>query len=243
MPCSADGCACASRAAATAWGTTPFCSRPRPRRSRASARWSWGAAWARPVSRSPRACPVTLVEIDPQLCALATANARTNALADRVEVLCLDLAAPAALHAAGLDPGSVDRVLMNPPFSDATRQNVSPDHGRRLAHAASPETLALWIDAAARLLAPGGVLTLIWRADGLADVVRALDAAFGGVTVLPVHSKAGEPAIRILVRATKASRAPLALLPGFALNDGAGRPTEAAEAVLRAGAVLPLAEI
>ena len=85
------------------------------------------------------------------------------------------------------------------------------------------------------------MLTLIWRADGLDDVVRALDPAFGAVTVLPVHSKAGEPAIRILVWATKASRAPLALLPGLVLNDPAGRPTEAAEEVLRAGAVLPLA--
>src|SRR5262249_56082991 len=109
---------------------------------------------------------VPLVEIDPHPCILATDNARANALADRVAVRCLDLAAPAALHAAGLDPGSVDRVLMNPPFSDATRQNVSPDHGRRVAHAASPQQLALWIDAAARLLAPGGALTLIWRAGG-----------------------------------------------------------------------------
>jgi tRNA1(Val) A37 N6-methylase TrmN6 len=58
-----------------------------------------------------------------------------------------------------------------------------------------------------------------------------------------VHSKAGEPAIRILVRATKASRAPLALLPGLVLNDCAGRPTAESEAVLRDSAVLPLAEI
>ena len=71
---------------------------------------------------------------------------------------------------------------------------------------------------------------------------RALEAAFGAVTVLPVHSKAGEPAIRILVRATKASRAPLALLPGLVLNDDAGVPTAEAEAVLREGAALPLGE-
>ena len=66
---------------------------------------------------------------------------------------------------------------------------------------------------------------------------------FGGVTVLPVHSKAGEPAIRVLVRATKASRAPLALLPGLVLNDRAGARPKQAEAVLRGGAVLPLAQI
>ena len=104
-------------------------------------------------------------------------------------------------------------------------------------------TLGAWIKTAARLLHPRGTLTLILRADGLGEVVRALDPAFGGATVLPVHSKAGEPAIRILVRATKASRAPLVLLPGLVLNDCAGRPTAQSEAVLRAGAALPLAEI
>ena len=61
--------------------------------------------------------------------------------------------------------------------------------------------------------------------------------------MLPIHSKAGEPAIRILVRATKASRAPLALLPGLVLNDCSGRPTAQAESVLRAGAVLPLGQV
>ena len=47
----------------------------------------------------------------------------------------------------------------------------------------------------------------------------------------------------MLVRATKASHAPLVLLPGFVLNDRAGRPTAQAESVLRAGAALPLSEI
>ncbi len=44
----------------------------------------------------------------------------------------------------------------------------------------------------------------------------------------------------MLVSATKASRAPLAVLPGLVLNDRAGRPTRDAEAVLRAGSSLPL---
>ena len=117
---------------------------------------------------------------------------------------------------------------------------ASPDRQRRLAHAGPGGTLAAWIKTAARLLRPGGTLTLIWRADGLADVLRALDAAFGGVTVLPVHSKAGAAGDRILVRAAKASRAPLALLPGLILADDGRGPTAQAELVLRAGAILPL---
>ncbi|MGZ3285134.1 MAG: methyltransferase, partial [Xanthobacteraceae bacterium] len=170
-------------------------------------------------------------------------NARVNGLAARVSSAVLDVAAPApAFAAAGLAPESVARVLMNPPFNDPARQRTSPDRQRRLAHVGPGGTLAAWIKTAARLLRPGGTLTLIWRADGLADVLRALDAAFGGVILLPVHPKAGVPAIRVLVRAAKASRAPLVLLPGLVLNDDTGVPTAEAEAVLRGGAALPLGE-
>jgi tRNA1(Val) A37 N6-methylase TrmN6 len=187
---------------------------------------------------------VTLVEVDAGLAALAAENAQVNGLAARVGSTVLDVAAPArAFAAAGLAPESMARVLMNPPFNDPARQRTSPDRQRRLAHAGPGGTLAAWIKTAARLLRPGGTLTLIWRADGLADVLRGLDAAFGGVAVLPVHSKAGDPAIRVLVRAAKASRAPLALLPGLVLNDDAGVPTAQAESVLRGGGVLPLSQI
>ena len=81
---------------------------------------------------------------------------------------------------------------------------------------------------------------MIWRADGLADVLAALDGRFAGVAILPVHGRAGDPAIRILIQAEKGSRAPLALLPGLFLNDEDGRPTAEAEAILRGGAAVPL---
>ena len=120
--------------------------------------------------------------------ALAADNARLNGLADRVHVLAGDAEDADALAAAGLAPGSADRVLMNPPFNDASRQNVSPDPRRRLAHAAAPGLLPRWVASAARLLKPQGVLTLIWRADALAEVQDALTAEFGGIAVLPVLS-------------------------------------------------------
>jgi tRNA1(Val) A37 N6-methylase TrmN6 len=186
---------------------------------------------------------VSLVEIDPILTALAADNAARNGLADRVNALTLDVSAPArAFAAAGLKPASADRVLMNPPFNDIGRQNLSPHVGRRLAHAASGDVLPAWIGAAARLLSARGVLTLIWRADALADVLAALGRGFGGVAVLPVHPKEGAPAIRILVRAAKQSRAPLTLYPGLVLNDASGRPTARADAVLRGKTSLLLAK-
>jgi tRNA1(Val) A37 N6-methylase TrmN6 len=74
-------------------------------------------------------------------------------------------------------------------------------------------------------------------------VLQALDGTFGEILVLPVHPKPASAAIRILVRATKASRAPLAVLPGLVLADPSGRPTADAEAVMRGGSVLPLGEL
>jgi tRNA1(Val) A37 N6-methylase TrmN6 len=192
------------------------------------------------VARRVDGLAVTLVEIDPALVALARDNAQRNGVAERARAVCLDVAAPAeAFGAAGLPAAAADQVLMNPPFNAA--YNPSLDRGRRLAHVAAHDTLARWIETAARLLRPAGVVTLIWRADGLAAVLDTLAGKFGAVTVLPVHPKPDAPAIRVIVRAVKASRAALVLLPGLILADANGRPTPEAEAVLRDGAPLPLA--
>jgi tRNA1(Val) A37 N6-methylase TrmN6 len=184
---------------------------------------------------------VTLVERDAELAAIAEENIVRNGFENRARVVTLDVAAPSdAFAAAGLGPGSFDRVLMNPPFNSPARQNVSPDEQRRAAHAADDASLADWVAAAGWLLHSAGTLTMIWRADGLAHVLTALEQNFGGVAVLPVHGRAGQPAIRVLVRTTKSSRAPLSLLPALDLNDASGKPTAVAEDVLRhAQALMP----
>ena len=182
----------------------------------------------------------TLVEIDPVLAGLARDNAQRNGLGDRVKVVTLDVAASAQVFAAsGLAQGSAAHVLMNPPYNDAARQNVSPDPARRQAHVARDDTLPVWIDCASRLLRPLGTLTLIWRATGLGDVLVAL-RGFGGISVVPVHPKPETAAIRVLVNAVKGGAAPLVLFPPLILNDAEGKPSAAAEAILRGGATIPI---
>jgi tRNA1(Val) A37 N6-methylase TrmN6 len=182
---------------------------------------------------------VTLVEIDPTLCGLAAGNAQLNGLDGRVRAIGADVT---DLAGTGLTRGGFQRVLMNPPFNDASRQNVSPDPGRRLAHAGDPGLLRRWVASAAWLLAPQGVVTLIWRADGLPEVLEALEGEFGSVGVLPVLPREGAPAIRVLVRAVKGGGARAADYPALILNDEHNRPTKAAEAVLRGGETLSIAE-
>jgi tRNA1(Val) A37 N6-methylase TrmN6 len=179
---------------------------------------------------------VSLVEIDPVLVELATENARRNDLADRVSTYCLDATAPAAAFGrAGLAAASFDHVLSNPPFNDPARHNASPDPARRSAHLAAD--LRPWVATAARLLRPQGSLTLIYRADGLADVLNAFAGDFGATAIVPIFPRPTAPAIRIVVRAVKQSGGPLTLHPGLLLNEH-GRPTQAAESILRAGASL-----
>jgi tRNA1(Val) A37 N6-methylase TrmN6 len=191
------------------------------------------------LARRIEGLAVTLVEIDPGLADLARYNAECNELSPRVRAVCLEVGASAsAFISAGLAPGVAACVLMNPPFN--APQNLSADRGRRLAHAGTPDTLRQWVGTAGRLLRPQGALTLIWRADGLDVVLETLAADFGGLAILPVHPKPEMPAVRVLVRAIKGSRAPLSLLSGFLLATADGEPTPAAESVLRDGAALSL---
>jgi len=182
---------------------------------------------------------VTLVELDRSLAALSEYNAARNRLSDRIRVTVLDVAGPDQDFVRdGMEAGSAACVLMNPPFNDPARQNVSPDPLRRLAHAAWADILAQWVRRAGWLLEPAGVLTLIWRADGLADVLSALAQGFGATGMMPVYPRPGAAAIRILMRAVKGSRAPLSIAAGLTLNDANARPSAEAEAILRGGETL-----
>jgi tRNA1(Val) A37 N6-methylase TrmN6 len=198
-----------------------------------------GAAGLAVVARVAEIALV-MVEIDEGLAEMARANATGNGIS--AETHALDVTSGAERFAsAGLTPDSADVVLMNPPFNDASRHRASPDKAREVAHVAASETLEGWVHAARRILKPGGNLAMIWRADGIADVLAALGRGFGSLMILPVHPDAASPAIRVLIRATKGGRAPTCLLPGLALNDDANRPTPTARTILAGEGYLPLA--
>jgi tRNA1(Val) A37 N6-methylase TrmN6 len=190
------------------------------------------------VAKRVAGIKMVLVEIDPELAGLARGNARANDIA--ADIVALDVTGDAESFArTGLGPDSLDVVLMNPPFNDAARHRASPQ--KALAHVATATTLEDWIHAARRTLKSGGVLTLIWRADGLAEVFSALDRGFGSFAVLPVHGDAASPAIRVLVRATKGGKAPLRIHPALMLNNESGVPDKRLADVLAGKGILSLA--
>jgi len=204
-----------------------------------------GAAGLAVVQRTKGFNPgieLVLVEIDAALAGLARDNAASNAIP--AEVVVLDLTSSAeAFAAAGLAPDSADVVLMNPPFNDSARHRASPDKAREIAHVATASTLQDWVHAARRILKSGGVLTLIWRADGVSEVLAALDRGFGSLVILPVHGDVRAPAIRILIRAVKGGKAPTQLHAAVLLNDESGLPNKQVQEILTGRGVLPLATL
>ena len=190
------------------------------------------------VARRVAGIELVLVEIDAALADLARGNAAANAIA--ADVIVLDvISAAAAFAAAGLSPDSVDVVLMNPPFNDPARHRASPDKAREIAHVATVATLESWIHAARRILKSGGVLSLIWRADGLVELLAALDRGFGSLAILPVHSDAASPAIRVLIRAIKGGKAPIRMHAALMLNDESALPNKQVQDILAGKVVLP----
>lgn len=175
-------------------------------------------------------CRVTGIEMQPGLVKLANENARLNGLSGTVQVMVGDLVRPLPRIAAG----TFDHVMANPPYLDAGRADRSDDPGRAAANVEGEATLKDWIAFMLRMVRARGTVTLIQRADRLDEILSLLHGRAGETVVFPLWPRSGVPAKRVIVRARKGIRSPLAISAGLVLHDGDGFSTTA-DAVLRGG--------
>ena len=181
-------------------------------------------------------CAIVGLELQLAMARLAAENAARNALAARMTVIEGDLLHPPSQ----LVPGSFTQVMANPPFLEAARASASPVATKAAASVEGEATLADWLAFALAMLRDKGGLTVIHRADRLGDILALLAGRAGGVVVMPLWPGEGKPAKRVLIHARKGIAAPLTLAAGLVLHRADGRNTDAAEAILRHGAPLPL---
>jgi tRNA1(Val) A37 N6-methylase TrmN6 len=182
-----------------------------------------------------------LVERDPVFAEYARHNIGNGGFMDRVSLSTADIFdRKAFLRDPALSDQSFDAVATNPPFDQALRGRRSPTALKQTAHAMQGGDLAEWLKVAVRLLRDGGTLTLIHRADRLADVLATMPKRAGGICVRPVQPQADQPATRILVQATAGSRAPLTLLPPLVLHGPNGCFTPEADALHKGRAAISM---
>ncbi len=197
-----------------------------------------GAASLCLLARVPDA-KLTGVEIDPELAALARENAATNGRVETFESIAADVAAPwPELKAAGLRPDAYDHVIANPPFFSESRSRPAKDQANARARAMPEGGLEAWLRFLAATAKPSGTCTVIHTADALPELLSAFARRFGNLQITPLYPKADAPAIRVIIRGIKGSRAPVAITPGVVLHEQDGTPTPAARAILRDGCAL-----
>ena len=165
------------------------------------------------------------VEIQPDLAELCQRNIERNTMADRMNVVCGNI--------ADFSGKNFDHVMMNPPYHDEARHDVSDNISKRTANASAKKDLKLWIAKANEALTPDGMLTLIQRADRLDDIVVETSRYFGQIEILPIVPKKDAPSKRVLIRAQKHSIPEKIHCPPLILHRDDGAYTDEAEHILR----------
>lgn len=192
-----------------------------------------GAALLSAAHRRPDA-RFTGVEREAEALDLARENIALNGLSDRVEARAGDVGQRFA--ALGLPP--FDAALANPPFFDDPTALRAPAPEKAAAWMAD-EGLMGWTEFLLKAVREGGTITIIHRADRLADLLGLLAPKAGSFQIRAIHPFADAPAKRVLVRAIKTGRAPLKILPPLILHDrDGGKHRPEVEAILRGRADL-----
>jgi tRNA1(Val) A37 N6-methylase TrmN6 len=178
------------------------------------------------------------IEMQPHYADLCRANVDANRFG--ATIYTADLRAlPADLTAL-----SFDQILANPPYFQRNAGYSSPHEDRDIAFGGATKTQD-WLDVAYRRLKPKGWLTLIQKADRLPEILRALDARFGSITVTPIVGRHGRNADRFILRVRKHGMTPFALNAPVVLHQGDTHLRDGEDyhpnikAVLRDGAQFP----
>lgn len=177
---------------------------------------------------------LTGVEIDPGLSQIMRLNFGRNAFAASFETLTADILA----KPRSLPRQHFHHVMTNPPFHDATSGTAAPDKSVARAKSITDEDLAAWLRFARALIRPKGALTAILPPAKLPLALAVLAPGGQGSEIMPLWPATGEAAKRVIIRVRTNSGTPLRLRPGLVLHQADGKPTAAAEAILRSGDAL-----
>lgn len=178
------------------------------------------------------ACEITGLEIQPRLVELSSLSAAANGFAN-LRYLNRDIRRPLP----DIANCSFHHVITNPPYAE--HDMPSPNPGKAFAHNFRQFDLASWIAFALKMMRPKGHFYMINRTEAVTEILSALRGKAGAITIVPLYSKKGQDAKRVLVSARKDSKAPARILPGLVVHNDDGSYSAAAERILRGGECLP----
>ncbi len=177
------------------------------------------------------------LEIQPFYAELAARNAAVNDL--KLTLHEGDISAmPEALKARRFD-----HVITNPPYYNRVSGPKSGNVSRETARAGA--SLDVWMEAAARRLAPKGQMTIICRTERMPELLGAMPSYLGSVELWPLIPRAGRGSELALLKARHGGRTPFKLHDGLCVHEGhrhlrdGESYSKTIASVLRHGAALP----
>ncbi|MDY6407227.1 MAG: methyltransferase [Pseudomonadota bacterium] len=167
---------------------------------------------------------ITGIDCQPDLVDLAQENAHLNHC--DLDLILGDI----SRQESPLHGRQFHHVITNPPFYDEPH----PRQNAQLAKAYHQNmALGSWIAYCLKHVRAKGTFTMMARPESMIEVLNALSPKLGSIEVIPIVSKAGEPAKRIIVRGVMNSRGSLVLRYPLLMHLKNGKRTPFAEKILR----------
>ncbi|MEJ5358774.1 MAG: tRNA1(Val) (adenine(37)-N6)-methyltransferase [Desulfobacterales bacterium] len=202
--------------------------RPRPGQRIADLGTGCGIIALLLASRCPKT-NIVAVELQEDLVQLARENVSGNGFSPVIEVVAGDLRRMSRRELGG----GFDWVVSNPPFRAPGKGRVCRDGGRAVARHEITLGLDDLLQAARRLLDPGGRLALVYDAGRTADLLCGMrGAGLEPKRLRFVHGSERHAARMVLAEARRGGRPGLLVEPPLRLFDAQGRYTPEVQACL-----------
>lgn len=183
-----------------------------------------GSAGLSALKRIPN-CSLTGIDIQQDVIHLAEQNANENDLADRCTFMESDIRDFKVEN-------SFDHVILNPPYLENGTHLRSPVETKAIAMGHDHATLEEWIKTVHRALKSNGSMTMIHRSDHIDKIIQNLGRRFGATEIIPLYSKTGKNANRVIVRTIKNRKSPCIIKEPLILHKEDGSYTIEANKIL-----------
>lgn len=159
------------------------------------------------------------IDVDPDFCDIFKQNAKLNKM--QIGVINGDI--------AKIQLDLFDCVVTNPPFYDASAARIS-----KVKQQANFETITLrsWILGCLKQLKNGGIFALIHVASRVDEIICILARRVGNINIIPIFTRAGVPAKRVVITGIKGSRSEICITPGITVHNVDGSYTEEVKKML-----------
>lgn len=172
---------------------------------------------------------ITGIELQKELAELSSRSAEANGF-DFLHYINADIRGDMT---GILENCSFNHVITNPPY--AALDMPSPNKSKAAAHNMQDFCLSDWIKFCIKMLAPQGYFYTINRAEAVSAILAVLHGKLGKINIIPLYSKEGQNAKRVIITAQKDSKAPAVIHRGLVVHDTDGNYTRQAGEILRDG--------